>query len=53
MAFSSKGRGVVWPSCTARRLNAAASDIKADAIKWVVGMLVAQAAVVAALVKLL
>ena len=35
------------------RLNAAASDIKADVIKWVAGMLVAQAAVVATLVKLL
>lgn len=35
------------------RLKAMESSIKADIIKWVAGMLVAQAAVIAALVKLL
>ncbi len=35
------------------QLKATASDIKTDLIKWVAGMLVAQAAVVATLVKLL
>lgn len=35
------------------KLTATAADIKTDLIKWVAGMLVAQAAVVATLVKLL
>ncbi len=35
------------------RLDAKLLDVKADIIKWLAGLLIAQAAVVAALVKLL
>jgi len=35
------------------RLNAKISDIKFDLVKWIAGMLLAQAGLIAALVKLL
>ena len=40
-------------SALEHRLEARISDAKADIIKWLAGLLIAQAAVIAALVKLL